>query len=242
MPDVTQTVKEFVTDAYSLVNPSSPTVPLHGNDMSKGVQWLNELLSFYSATGLRLTISKKIQFPMTIGQQFVTFGSATYTPTPDVISGRLANAENVWLNLQGVTYPLKIENRNVFFDSYKYFPQQGLPRFAIIVNDTNLTTMQVYPSPSQVYDLFVFGKFELPVLTENDTMAGLPNYYLRFFKLALAKDIAGYKGRANAWTPFLENKLVEATQDMESVSSVNVLIDSDHDSYLNGAWRVRAGI
>ena len=41
---MSQTVKQFVTDAYQLISANSPTVPLQGNDMLKGVQFLNELI------------------------------------------------------------------------------------------------------------------------------------------------------------------------------------------------------
>lgn len=237
-----QTVKGFVTDSYQIVSSSSPTVPLHGNDMSKGVQFLNELLSSFSGTGLMTTIAKQVNFTMSIGQQEVTFADASYIPAADVQEGRLSNLQNAWLLLEGVTYPLVDESRNVFFDSYKYNPQEGLPRFCIITNEVDITRMRVYPSPSQVYELSVYAKFELRILTENSTMAELPSYYTRYLRLALAKDLAIYKGRAQAWTQLLEDMLIKAELDMQSVSSINLAIQSDHDSYLNGSWRVKAGI
>lgn len=237
-----QTVKGFVTDSYQIVSSSSPTVPLHGNDMSKGIQFLNELLSSFSGTGLMTTIAKQVNFTMSIGQQEVTFADASYIPAADVQEGRLSNLQNAWLLLEGVTYPLVDESRNVFFDSYKYNPQEGLPRFCIITNEVDITRMRVYPSPSQVYELSVYAKFELRILTENSTMAELPSYYTRYLRLALAKDLAIYKGRAQAWTQLLEDMLIKAELDMQSVSSINLAIQSDHDSYLNGSWRVKAGI
>lgn len=237
-----QTAKEFVQDAYQLISASSPTVPLHGNDMSKGIHFLNNLLKFYSSSALLLTISKKVQFSLQIGQQFVTFGDASYVPTPDVTQGRLANLENAWLELDGVDYPLISESRNVFFGSYKYEPQQGLPRFIIIDNDTNLTTVQFYPSASQVYNVFMYGKFQLPYVSENDDMSSLPQYYLRFLTFALARDLAFYKGRSKAWDQKLEGMYQEAFDQMESVTSLNLVIDTGNESYLNGAYRVRAGI
>ena len=237
-----QTVKGFVTDSYQLVSSSSPTVPLHGNDMQKGVQFLNELIASLSGTGLMITVAKQVDFTMSIGQQYVTFADASYTPAADVQEGRLANLQNAWLTLQGVTYPLVDESRNVFFDSYNYNPQQGLPRFCIITNEVDITRMRVYPAPSEVFSLSVYGKFQLPVLTENSSMSLIPTYLNRWLKFALAKDLAAYKGRAQAWTPFLEDMLVKAELDMQSVSSINLAIQSDHDSYLNGNWRVKAGI
>ncbi len=237
-----QTVKAFVQDSIQIVSASSPTVPLHGNDVSKGIQFMNEWLEASSANGLMITIAKHITYNLTVGQEEVTFAAADYSPTPDVTIGRLANTQNAWLLLDGVTYPLIIENRNTFLASYKYDPQLGLPRFAIIYNETDVTRMRLYPAPSQFFELNVYGKFQLPLLGENDTMSILPTYYKRFLRFAVAKDFAVYKGRMEAWTPKLEDMLTAATQDMQAVSSVNLNIETEQESYLNGAWRVRAGV
>jgi hypothetical protein len=239
---MSQTVKGFVQDAYQLVSANNPTVPLQGDDMQKGIQFLNELLQDYSSTGLLLTVAKTVQFTVAIGQSEITFGTPSQIPTPDVTSGRLANLINAWLTLEGVTYPLIDESRNVFLGSYKYDPQLGLPRFCIIYNETDLTRMRIYPGASQVYTLNVYAKFELAPLTQNSTMAVLPLYFSRYLKFALARDLAFYKGRSSAWDEKLKDMYTEAKQNMESVSTINLLIDSANESYLNGSWRVKAGI
>ncbi len=238
----TQTVRGFLKNSYMLIDPANPTQPLVGNTQILGLQFLNELISSYSGTGLMLTVAKQVDFTMSIGQQYVTFADANYLPAADVQQGRLANLQNAWLTLDGVTYPLIDESRNVFYDSYKYDPQQGLPRFVIIQNQTNVTSMRVYPSPSQVYTLSVYGKFELPSLLINDNMAEFPRYFIRYLRLAVAKDFAFYLGRTEAWTEKLEDALVKAELDMQATSSVNLTITAEHDSYLNGSWRVKAGI
>lgn len=237
-----QTVKAFVEDSYQLVSASSPTVPLQGNDMSKGVQFMNELLQSYSANGLLITVAREVVYTMSIGQQTVTFGASNYVPTPDVTIGRLANLQNAWLLLDGVTYPLNDESRNEFFASYKYQPQQGLPRYVIVMNQVELTTLQVYPAPSQPFQLHVYGKFQLPIFLESGDMSALPLYYSRYLKFALAKDLAMYKGRSEAWTDKLEGMLVAAENSMQAVSSVNLEVETDHGSWLNGSWRAKAGI
>ncbi len=88
----------------------------------------------------------------------------------------------------------------------------------------------------------VYGKFQLADLTQNDTMVSLPTYYIRYLRFALAKDLALYKGRMQAWNELLEASLIKAEQDMMSVSSVNLNIETEQESYLNGSWRVRAGV
>jgi hypothetical protein len=239
---MSQTVKAFIQDSYQLISASSPTVPLHGDDTLKGVQFLNELLNYFSATGLLTPIAQHITFTLPIGQEEVTFGDPTYIPTPDVVNGRLSNLQNAWLELDNVTYPLIIENRNTFFASYKFDPQKGLPRFAIVTNEVDLTRIRFYPSASQVYTVNIYGKFQLPLLTENSDMSLLPMYQVRYLRLALAKDLSIYKGRMQAWNKQLEDMLREAEQTIMSVSSVNLNIETEQESYLNGSWRVRAGI
>ena len=250
-----QTVNDFVQDCYQLISASSPTVPLHGNDLQKGIQFLNELISYYSSSSLMLPIAKKIELTAQIGQLFLTFASPGWVPPasfvgnpaygltlPSYNGGRLTNLERAWLSLDGVDYPLIDEDRGVFFGSYKYFPQLGLPRFAIITNDLDYTTLQLYPGPSQLYSVFIYGKFELQPVVSGGVLSNLPLYYKRFLKFAVARDLAFYKGRSTAWDAKLEAMYQEAKDDMESVSTMDLTIDSANESYLNGSWRLRAGI
>jgi hypothetical protein len=237
-----QTVKQFVAESYQLISASSPVVPLHGSDTNTAVNVLNRLLKSYSSSGLLTTIAQKINFTLPEGQLFATFGDASYVPTPTVTQGRLSNLERAWLSLDGVDYPLINEDRGVFFGSYKYFPQLGLPRFVIVTNDLNVTTLQFYPGPSQPYEVWIYGKFELPYLTENDTMVNIPYYQYMFLQFALARFLAFYKGRSSAWDAKLEAMYKELEDQMESVSTIDLVIDSANESYLNGSWRLRAGI
>lgn len=236
------TVREFVTQSYQLISAHSPTTPIPGSDLSLGIKVLNQLLQSYAATGLMITIAKEISVPVAIGQEEVVCGPSTYSPTPDITLGRLANLDSAWLLLNGVTYPLIDESRNDYLAAWKYEPLQGLPRFVIVFPDTDVVRIRLYPRPSQVYDFNIRGKFQLAELTSNDNMGIIPQYYLRYLLFATAKDMAMYTGRAEAWTDRLEMMLQEATDVMVSASETNTAIVGDRESLLNGAWRVRAGI
>jgi hypothetical protein len=233
-----ETVKEFVTDSYQIVSANSPTVPLKGDDFTKGLRILNDLLSSFSGTGLMITVAKEIETSVIAGQKYVTFAASG----ADVNEGRLANIEDCWLELTGVTYPLIPISIHSFSEQYKYAPLNGLPIYAIIKDNVDSTRLQLYPAPSQQYQLFVFGKFELAELTSNSDMSILPRYFKRYLKLALAKELARYKGRMAAWTPDLNDELKIARDDMESVSEINLNISNPIGNQLNGAYRVRAGI
>lgn len=164
---------------------------------------------------------------------------------PNVVyikEGRLANLDNAWLVLSGVTYPLILKSRDEFLAAWKYEPLQGLPRFLITFPENSYVRAQLYPAPSQSYDFFARGKFQKSILTSNDTLEGLPLYFELFFMYAVARYVAKFKGRGGAWTPDLEADYRELKDDMEAASEVNLSIAGDEQSLLNGAWRVRAGI
>ncbi len=243
MSEPTTTVRQFIADSYQLISANSPNTTLPGRTQTQGLKIINVLLNQYSANGLMITVEKQVDYTIAINQQFVTFGSADYTPTPDITSeGRLALLYNAWLTLDGVTYPLIDEKRTEFYSSYKYEPLSGLPRYIVVVPQTNLTTCQIFPSPSQVYELSFYGKFQLSKLTLNDDLSELPTYYELFFQYAVGKYLAYSTGRASAWTPELEATYRELQTDVVAVTPMNLDININQESWLNGAWRVRAGI
>lgn len=235
---MTQTVREFVKDAYKPISANSPTTTLYGDDQAVGIRFLNELLQYYSAAGLMLTVPQEVTFNVAPGESIITFAQSGAT----INEGRLANVSDAWLVLQGVTYPLIEVSDNDFFQSYKYNPLLGLPIYFILQPLTNSTKMILYPGPSQGYEVHVYGKFEKSQLTANDTMDGFPLYYIRFLKRALTRELADYKSRQEAWTPDMEKRYLEAKREMEAASQVNLTVSSPNENQLNGAYRVRSGI
>lgn len=177
------------------------------------------------------------------GASLLTFTHDISDPTVAYIKeGRLANLDNSWLILSGVTYPLIDKSRDEFLAAWKYEPLQGLPRFIITFPDTTIVRAQLYPAPSQFYQFYARGKFQKTVLTVNDTLDGLPLYFEMFFLYAVAKYVCKFKGRGSAWTDDLEMDYRELKGQMEAASEINLSIAGDEQSLLNGAWRVRAGI
>lgn len=237
------TIKQLLDDSYRLINPSNPTTPLHGNDLMFGLRRLNSLLRSFAADGLMLTISSEKNTAILVGQEDVIVGPAAFIPTPNIPFGRMANWESAWLNLQGVDYPLVFKTRDEWDSSFKYTPLSGLPRFIIPFPDVQTVRFRLYPSPSQAYQFFIRGKFQLPdYVTTDDTILTLPGYYERYFLFAVGKDLALFKGRTEAWTDKLENELIKAEKIIQANSEVNLAIVGDEESLLNGAHRVRAGV
>ena len=193
------------------------------------------------------TIFAISQNVVTISQNANLSGVTTITVSgnPDSVyikTGRLANLDNAWLLLNGVTYPLICKSRDEYLAAWKYDPLQGLPRFAITFPEANYVRVQLYPAPSQFFQFFCRGKFQLPYLSVNDDLSSVPQYWHLYFMYAVAKYVSKFKGRGSAWTPDLEAEYRELKDNMEGASEVNLSIAGDEQSLLNGAYRVRAGI
>ena len=177
------------------------------------------------------------------GTSLLTFSHEIVEPGVVYIKeGRLANLDNAWLLLNGVTYPLIDKSRDDYLSGWKYEPLQGLPRFIITFPETNYVDARLYPAPSQFYQFFCRGKFQLSALDVNDDLRHVPEYYQLYFLYAVAKYVCIFKGRSGAWTADLEADYRELKDNMEAASEVNLSVMGDEQSLLNGSWRVRAGI
>jgi hypothetical protein len=237
-PVTTQTETVTLAAASPIITVADGSIYQIGDGVSGGsIPLLTTILSILTNT---ITLSANATIN---GASVLTFSQEV--PHPSVVyikEGRLANLDNSWLELSGVTYPLICKSRDEFLASWKYEPLQGLPRFIITFPDTDVVRAQLYPAPSQFFTFFSRGKFQKTILTSNDTVDGLPQYFELFFLYAVAKYVSKFKGRGSAWTPDLEAEYRELKDNMEAASEVNLSIAGDEQSLLNGAWRVRAGI
>lgn len=202
-----------------------------------GVPPFTTILTIISNT-LTLTANATIS-----GTSSLTFSHEIVEPGVVYIKeGRLANLENAWLLLNGVTYPLIDKSRDDYLSGWKYEPLQGLPRFIITFPEVSYVDARLYPAPSQFYQFFCRGKFQMSTLDINDDLRHVPEYYQLYFLYAVAKYVCKFKGRGSAWTPDLEADYRELKDNMEAASEVNLSVMGDEQSLLNGSWRVRAGI
>ena len=103
---MTITFKEFAQDSYAIINPSTPSQQLKGNDLTRAVKVLNLIKNKYAGDGLKYPIADTLSCPIIAGQGTVVCGSSSYTPTPDLTNGKLAYLEEAWITLDGVVYPL----------------------------------------------------------------------------------------------------------------------------------------
>ncbi len=75
------TVREFVFQMYRLINPQSPTQPLHGDDEKLAIRVLNQILQSYASSGLMLTIAKTVSVDVNLPQNQIYFTDPSYTTT-----------------------------------------------------------------------------------------------------------------------------------------------------------------
>ena len=187
---------------------------------------------------ITLTVNSTIN-----GASNLTFTHDVSDPTVAYIKqGRLANLDSAWLTLSGVTYPLIDKSRDEYLAAWKYEPLQGLPRFIIVLPETNVVTATLYPAPSQFFTFNCRGKFQLSPLTIHDDMSVIPEYMHLYLLYAVGKFTAHFKGRSGAWDADKEATYRELKDNIEGASEINLSIAGYEQSLLNGAWRIRAGI
>lgn len=202
-----------------------------------GIPANTTILSIYFDT---ITLSNSATIT---GPSILTFTQPIVIPgITFVTEGRIANVDSAWLILNGVTYPLINKSRDDFLAAWKYEPLQGLPRYIIVYPGTDYVDIQLYPAPSQFYQFYLRGKFQLPELNINSNLSEVPQYYIRYLMYAVAREVCLFNGRADSWTDKLEQRFIETQQIMEAASEINLAISGDEQSLLNGAWRVRAGV
>lgn len=229
-----ESVRDFVKRAYQLVSANSPTIPLRDGDFTDGLYYFNNLLDQYGGNALLLTVPKVYSQAISAGTNVITFDE-TVTP------GRLSNILSCWLESNGTTYYLERFPISVFEDSYRYAPLTGLPQYAFFSQNLTSTQITLYPSPDKGYTFNLRGKFSVQNLLPNDTLDELPAYAKRFYLLALARELAIFKSRNEAWTPDLESRYLEAKKEMVSLSPINLTLRTTTGNFLNGAARVRSG-
>ena len=226
------TIKEIVTltaasPSFTVVN---GTLYFVGDTVTGG--GIPAAASILSIVGNTITLSVDAT---TTGASALYFTHDTSDPSVVYIRhGRLANLDNAWLVLSGVTYPLIDKSRDEFLAAWKYEPLMGLPRFIITLPDTDKTIAQLYPGPSQAYEFHCRGKFQLSRLTSNDDMSIVPEYYHLYFLYAVGRYVSKFKGRGSAWTADLEEDYQELKNNMEAASEVNLSIAGDQQGLLNG--------
>lgn len=237
-PSTTQSEMVNLTLASSVFSVADGSIYQIGDLVTGGGIIPNTYIQNIVVNTITITSNAEIN-----GNSILTFSREI--PHQDIVyikEGRLANLDNAWLTLSGVTYPLIQKSRDEFLAAWKYEPLQGLPRFLITFPENRIVRAQLYPAPSQFYTFHARGKFQKKILTSNDSLDDLPEYFELYFLYAVAKYVSKFKGRGSAWTPDLEAEYRELKDDMEAASEVNLSIAGDEQSLLNGAWRVRAGI
>lgn len=237
-PSITQTETVFLTTASNTITVVNGLLYSVGDLVTGGGIITNTYI--LSIVGNVITLSTNATIT---GNSILTFSHEIQEPGIVYIKqGRLANLDSAWLVLSGETYPLIDKSRDEYLSAWKFEPLQGLPRFIITFPDVSVVRATLYPAPSQFFTFFCRGKFQKTILTSNDTLDGLPDYFELFFLYAVAKYVSKFKGRGSAWTPDLEVEYRELKDNMEAASEVNLAITGDEQSLLNGALRVRAGI
>lgn len=238
---MTQTVAQFLQKSFRMISATGPSVPLRGEDYLTGLEILNDLVASYGVNTLLQPIATTTYINVEAGQRDVIFTDELTNPDADYTGGRLSTAQNMWIEYQGVAYPLDNRSRSRYNATARYIPQQGLPLTYTLFFEEDYTRIRLFPAPPIAYVLAVDGVIQPVLINSNMTLTGFPSYYTLFLKYATSREMAFGLNRDSAWSDRHEQRYLDLERIMQNNAPRNLDIGR-RDNDLNGATLVASGL
>lgn len=196
---------EYVTDALSL---------------------LREITSTFNASGIMIPYQTDLTFDLVADQKTYRIG---VSGDVDVVHQPFVEVNYITIHWQGIQYPITIINDLNELSVFKATNIQTLPDAArvhqVIASDTNelVTEIIFFNAPSQVYECRIRGKATLVKPDLQDDITGLPDFYKRFLRLWVAKEISRYYP-TNGLTAQDEQDLLAAENLIRATSDLDLWV------------------
>jgi hypothetical protein len=181
---------DIIQSALRRLNIVNVGDPIEDEDASTAFEALNDLVDSWSIDRLKIFTVASATYPLTAGQASYTIGKdPTGTATADLDVARPARIENANLLIQGLAYPLYLANDDEW-------ARRGLRDYSalpgMLYNDGGhpLSTLSLYPGPSEGWTLELFSWQALTQFADLSTDYALPPGYARALKFALAVELA----------------------------------------------------
>lgn len=234
-----RTTNKLIQGAFTLCGKFANDKNLSGPNFSQGLEVLNSLLDFYSASSDLIGYYKTIEFPLVISQKEYII-SRDISLNPDVIFDQCILPLHVQLNLSSVRYPVEIVPDIYDYNISRYDNVTTIPWRVYFQNSPGATTLDFIVFPSSDFTCKLKGKFALTYLEENENITTLPNYYHLFLKFALGRMLSKhYIG--SAWPPENEAMYKELLDSVTSANDMSLAANTGaslktrwNDNYYNG--------
>jgi hypothetical protein len=181
----TTTALDLINEALSVLQVKSDDVVLTSKESNDGLDALNELLEHLSLQTLMIYHVEKNTGTINSGVQVYTIGA-----TGDITIPRPTEIDKLVITYNGLDYTMT----ELQYDDWAAIRLKTLntvyPEFFYYDKTWPNGTLYVYPVPSQVMTLTIYGKSQLQTFPTLTTPINLPPGYKRMLKYGLAIDLA----------------------------------------------------
>lgn len=202
-------VNGLIDRTLKTVRATSNLQSTDNGDREDVLQLLNEILAEMGAVGGLLPFQVVQAFDIQAGKSEYTIGSivgASVTTTP------FAVIDYVSLVLDDIRFPVEIQDDFAVYGHGMSLINQSRPGWVSILRAADYSKLTFYGVPDRNYVCEIRGKKDGGTIQFQDYLA-LPSWYMRFLRLALARDVNDYFN-LSAWDESKERKYLEAEAKM----------------------------
>jgi hypothetical protein len=223
-------VNDLILNALKTVRLYTEFQPVQPKYVTDSLNLLNELISTLNQDDVSIPYQSNLTF-------FLEGGKSNYRIAPtgivDVIHQPFSAVNYIDLYWNQIQYPIAIINDLNELNIFKNTNIQAIPSSArvhqVIAEDTNnRATDIIFTNPPDIdYECRIRGKALLVKAELETDITGLPEYYSRFFRLWIAREITQYYP-TNGWTPELSQELMLAENFIRSSADLDLWVRTDN--------------
>lgn len=205
-------VNDLLMKALKTVRLFTPFQPVQPEMLTDALWLLNEEISTMNANGLMIPYQSNLSFPITVGKDSYVIGTSGIV---DIVTSPFIEVNYIDVYWNNIQYPIRIVTDKNVLDVFRTTNIQTIPDSARVhlkvAEDTNqlVTEIIFFNPPNQTYDCKIRGKQLLLAASLQTDITGLPDYYLRYFRLHIAKHITQFYPN-NGWSDQMETMYRDA--------------------------------
>jgi len=235
---MTTQVEKLIERSYKVAGLFQQDRILIGSKQQEALIILNEFLDYLASDPSGIAFYNTLQFPVVSGQQSYVFAPSG----GDVVSNRIVELKFVVLISSGTRYPVHIVQDSEYYEQIYYQTSGARPYACFLQNGIDSSTLNFIYKPDTSYTGEVKAKFVLNHLTLNTDISNVPEYYIRYLKYALAKELAIEYLPAN-WTEAHETELKKIASSIKNISDIDYTLRTN-PIFSNSSrwWDYRMGV
>jgi hypothetical protein len=182
-----RTVNKLIEQSFKKAGLFTQDRVIEGFRTTEALDMLNDIISENSSDGTYVAFYKTLQFPVIAGTKSYTIGKNVGN---DVDHERISDLKYCVLIYSNTRYPVKVLSDYDYYDNAWSVSESGRPSSVFVQNGIGESTLTFPLAPDANYTCEIKAKFILDTLALNTDITNVPPYFFRYWKYALAKDLA----------------------------------------------------